>query len=70
MVKAVYCFNASCIAICQKPAFRSKKEKYPALTRLSMASFVGGKLIGDFLGSGIQLMKVNAKVQTSIFLAY
>ena len=28
MVKAVYCFEASSMAICQKPDFRSKQEKY------------------------------------------
>ena len=40
-VKAVYCFDASSIAICQKPTFRSKQEKYSVSTRLSMASCTG-----------------------------
>ena len=34
-VKAVYCFNASSIYICQNPNLRSKQEKCPAPTKLS-----------------------------------
>ena len=36
MVKAVYCFKASSIAICQNLAFKSRQEKYPVPTKLSM----------------------------------
>ena len=36
--KAVYCFNASSIFICQNPDWRSKQEKCPASTKLSNAS--------------------------------
>ena len=41
-VKAVYCFDALSIAICQKPTFRSKQENYPTPTGLSMASCIWG----------------------------
>ena len=42
MVKVVYCFDASSMAICQKPTFRFKQEKHPVLTILSMASCIQG----------------------------
>ena len=47
---------------------RSMQERYPTSTRLSMASCAWIQ-IGVFLGSGIYLIKVNANVQTSVFLA-
>ena len=41
-VKAVNCFEASPIASCQNPAFKSKQEKYPVPTRLLIASCTHG----------------------------
>ena len=38
MVKAVYCLDSSSFVIYQNPDFRSRKEKWPALTRTSNAS--------------------------------
>ena len=40
--KQYIAFEASSIAISQNPAFRSKQEKYPAPTRLSIASCICG----------------------------
>ena len=42
LVKVVYCFDASSMVICQKPAFRSRQEKHPSPTKLSMASYIWG----------------------------
>ena len=42
-VKAVYCFDASSIFICQNPNLRSKQEKSPAPTKLSNASCIQGR---------------------------
>ena len=66
----MYCFDASSIVICQNPNFRSKQEKYPAPTRLLMASCIQGSRWGVFSGLGIELTKVSAKAQTSIFLIH
>ena len=49
MVKAVHCFEASSMAICQNPAFKSKQEKYPVPTRFLIASSGGvGKSLSWF----------------------
>ena len=52
-VKVVYCSEASSIVICQNPAFKSKQEKYPAPTRLLIASCIHGvgKILSWFLHS-------------------
>ena len=42
-VKAVYCFDASSIFICQNPDLRSKQEKCPTPTKLSKASCILGR---------------------------
>ena len=39
-VKAVYCFDASSIFICQNPNLRSRHKKCPAPTRLSSTSWI------------------------------
>ena len=55
-------FQCLSMVICQKPAFRSRQEKYPAPTRLSMASCMLGQWIRIFFGPHIQLVEVYAKV--------
>ena len=68
MVKAVYCFDASSIAIHQEPAFKSKQEKYPC-TNLALNGFLyPWEQIGVFLGSGIQLQKSMQKHRPLSFL--
>ena len=42
MVKAVYCFDSSSILACQKPNLRSKQEKCPTPTKLSITSWICG----------------------------
>ena len=42
-VKAVYCFDAASIFICQNPDLRSKQEKCPAPTKLSNTSWILGR---------------------------
>ena len=41
-VNVVYCFKASSMAICQKPTSKSKQERHPAPTKLSVASWIQG----------------------------
>ena len=53
-MKVVYSLDALSMMICQKPAFRSRQEKYPAPTRLSMTSCMqgnGGVLFGPCIQS-------------------
>ena len=40
MENAVYCFNSSSILICQNPDFRSRQEKWLALTKLLSVSWI------------------------------
>ena len=68
MVKAMYCFDASSIAICQKPVFRSKQEKYPAPTRLSMASCIQGSRQESFLVLAFSLQKSMQKCRPLSFM--
>ena len=69
MVKVVYCFDAASMAICQNPLSDPGKK-----TSCSNQAFYGllylEKHIGVFLGSDIEPTEVNAKVQTTIFLAH
>ena len=70
MVKVIYFFDASSMGIWQKTHFWIQAGK----TSCSNQTFYGflylGKWIGVFFGSGIELTKVNAKVQTSIFVEH
>ena len=69
MVKAVYCFEASSMAICQKPAFRSKQEKYPAPTRLSVATLDMWQQYNEsFLVLAFSLQKLMQKHSPPSFL--
>ena len=70
MVKAVYCFYATSMAICQKSTFRSRAGKTSCPNQAFYGFLYFRKWIGIFLSSDIELTKINGKVQTSVLLAH
>ena len=65
MVKVVYCFDTSSMVDLPKTHFQIQTDKTSCFNQAFYGLLYLGKWIGVFLGSGIELMKVNAKTQTS-----
>ena len=69
-MKAVYCFNASSIFICQNLDLRSKQEECLVPTKLSQHLLYSGERVGILLRASIQAAEVNTKMQATIFLLH
>ena len=68
-LKAVYCFDASSIFICQNPDFRVQARKMSSTYQAVQHFLNPQKGVGVFLHMGIKMAEVNTEVEASVFLS-